>query len=744
MAESQGLLVVNQNAPQIGARTSSGDSSQISRFSALTGYADILFRHLGLIVTVAFVVTALTAIYSFKVRPVFRATARLEIESETPLIQSLTDLFRSSAPIDEETFLSTQVDVLQSDNLAWRTIQQLGLSKEPEFQEAARGVRTKVNSATALQTALTNVFKKNLIVERSKDTRMLQVHYEDFDPQVAASVANALIDNYIEYSFRLKYDATRQATAWMEQQLDDLKNKVEKSQQALVDYETRNSMINVGDKESVSEQKLADLSKDLTEAQDDRVKRQSIDNLVNADPTRVRFVAQSPLLQKLTDSEAELGTQYAEASQAYGPNFPKVKRLQAQLEEVRQLITNEQKRIVESINNDYVTARGREQLLTQAVVNQKAEVARFNELSIQHNLLKRDFESNQTLYDSLMQRMKDATISAGLRATNIHMIDRALPPTSPARPRKVRNILIGSMAGLILGFLAALGREAMDYTIKGAEEIELLTGMPTLSIIPDATSGRRLLPYGKRSEPKMLAGDRIQGTVSTTLIHHPGSAIAESYRALRTSILLSQPDRPPQILLVTSANPSEGKTCTAVNLALALAQKSGRVLLIDGDFRRPGVAKSLGIAGKPGLSEVLTGSADISEAAIPFPELPALSILPTGSHPPNPAELLSSTAMMSLIKDLRSRYTSIVIDSPPVLLITDATILASMVDGVVMVAASEITPRPALVRAYRVINLAGGKVLGAVLNKVDSRRDGYYGHYRYYYRSYYDSYYTKS
>ncbi|MBV9303093.1 MAG: polysaccharide biosynthesis tyrosine autokinase [Acidobacteriaceae bacterium] len=730
--------MVKLESPQQHAYPASASEVMMRKYTAVASYMDVLLTHIWLILSVACVVTTLVAIYSFRIQPVYRATASMEIESETPLIQSLTDLFRADSSIDDETFLSTQVDVVQSDNIAWRTIEQLGLAKEPEYAGVAREPGSKTPGMQ--HTPLVNAFKSHLMVERQRDTRMMRVHFDSIDPQLAARVANAIVENYIEYSFRLKYDATRQATAWLEQQLGDLKNKVEKSQQALVDYEVKNSMVGAGDKGGVAEQNLGDLSRDFTAAQDERVRRQSLANMVNADPSRIRYVAQSPILQKLEESEAELRTQYADASQAYGPTFPKVKRLQAQLDEARDLIAAEQKRITDSINNDYATARSREALLGEAVAKQKSEVAKMNELSIEHNLLKHDFESNQALYDSLMQRMKDATVSAGLRATNIHMIDRAFPPSEPYRPKKARNIVIGATGGLILGLLLAAIREAMDNSIKGAEEVEMLSGLPALAMVPAADVRKFLDIRGQGQIP-------IDG-VATALIHYPESALAESIRVLRTSILLSQADRSTQVLLITSPSPSEGKTSTSVNLAIALAQKSGQVLLLDSDFRRPGGARSLGLRNQPGLSEVLTGTATVDEAIVPYSELPELSVMPAGSRPTNPAELLSSPAMENLLRDLRGRFTSIVIDSPPVLLITDTTILASMVDGIIMVVQSASTTRGALVRSFRVLNLIGARVLGSVLNKVDVRRDGYYGHYNYYSylpkSKYYSNEYTKS
>lgn len=703
----------------------------MAHFSSLTNYADVLFKHRFLIAAIALLGLALSALYAFKVAPIYRATARLEIEPETRYIQSGVDGVQN-APGEEEMFLSTQVDVIQSDNVARQTVDQLQLSNEPEFKAVLDKLPASKRNPAEVEIALVSEFKKHLIVERQKDTRMLMVHYESRDPQLAAKIANSLVENYIEYSFRLKYDATRQATTWMEAQLNDLRKKVQKSQEALVDYEARNSMVNVGDKESIAEQKLADLSRDLTEAQNDRVRKQSQRDLLGADTGHVRLLADSPLLQRLHQSEADLKTQYADASQTYGPGFPKVKRLEAQLQEVESMIAREEKRTFDSVDNDFSTAAARERLLEQAVAKQKEEVSRFNELSIQHNLLKRDFESNQALYDNLLQRMKDATVAAGLRATNIHLIDPAFPPGSPDRPKKSRALIVGLAGGLVLGFLCSLLKETLDFSIAGAEELETLVGVPTLAIVPDAASVPKVLSRPRSSHPH-------KNTVSTTLLRHPESMLAEAFRALRTSVLLSRPDGAHQLVMVTSANPGEGKTCTAVNLALALAQSGGEVLLIDADFRQPRVARSLNLPNQPGLSDVLAREAVLKDALLQLPGHD-LQVLVAGSRPPNPADLLSSRTMRKLLQELRARFTSVVIDTPPVLVISDANILASQVDAVVLVAESQGTTRAAISRASKIITLAGGRILGTVLNKVDARRDGYYGHY--YYRPKYKKYYA--
>jgi len=701
---------------------------EIDAFGQLRALWDLLVKRRWLILAVAGVLTSLVAFYSFKMQPVYQATSRVDVESEVPFIQSLNDLFKTDEA--DDAFLATQVSILQSDDLAWNAIQRLGLG-------GAGKSGAKVGIPMSMQTAAVRTFQTHLHVERAKDTRMILVKYESTDPQQAAAVVNSLVQDYIEYNFRTKYDASRQATGWMEQRLDELKVKVEKSEQAMVDYERQNNIVSVGEKQTVAEARLNDLNKNLSNAQTERLSKESVSKMVEENEAQVGFIQSSSLLTSLEAKEVELKEQYSAAVSQYGPTYPKALAVQDQLKDLESLIARERKRAVENIRGEYQAAVEREKALAEAVAKQNLEVEKVNQLLIAHNLLKREFESNQTLYDSLLTHLKDANVSAGLRATNIHVIDRAVPPTTPIRPDKVRNIVFALAAGLGLGVALALTREALDNSIKSAQEIEKLTELPTLAIVPVAEMRSTFGRSAERGGHSLPAGSQgLQIPPALTVVRRPGAPVSEAYRALRTSVLLSTADRPPQVVLVTSSQPDEGKTVTALNLASTMAQKGGRVLLIDADMRRPGIAKALDLSLTEGLSGILTGAYEYDPQRLFQMEWGThLSILPGGPIPPNPAELLCSAKMESLVKRVRQDFDHIVIDSPPVLPITDPTILSGFVDGVIMVVECEVTTRAALVRACKIIEHAGGKIIGTVLNKVDSRRDGYYG-YRYYHGYY--------
>ncbi|MGE5204076.1 MAG: GumC family protein, partial [Chlamydiota bacterium] len=598
--------------------------------------------------------------------------------------------------------------------------------------------RPRESDADKRKLRLVDAFRGHLNVQLVPRTRMLLVGFESSHPALAAQVATALVNNYVDYNFREKYDATRQASGWMEEQLDELKAKVEKSQQALVEYERQNQIVNTGDKQNVLEQMLSEVSRDLTNAESERIQKESVYRQVLANRGLEAELAHSELLQKLEEKAAELRGQHTEVRSQYGPKFPRALRLEQQLAEYQGQITREQNRVLERLRNDYNAARSREELAAQAFARQKEELGKLNQLLVQHNILQREFESNQQLYQSLLQRLKDATVSAGLRSTNIHVVDSALPPTVPIRPRKALNIALGLVAGLVLGVMGAFAQEGLDRSVNSADQIESLLFAPALAVIPLDRSSRAaahgLMEKWQNRQPR----NALRGKVALTVVHRPKSVLAESYRALRTAVLLSSTPGAPKTVLVTSAHMGEGKTVTALNLAQAMAQRKGPVLIMDCDLRKGSVGGALEISAEKGVSTVLTGTHSLEEAVQQYPLQPNLWVLPCGPVPPNPAELLGSDSMAELWRELSGRYEHIIIDSPPVLLVTDATILSSLADGVILVAESGKTPRAALLRTRRILDDAGARILGVALNKLDQRRGGYYdyGYYRYGYHHY--------
>jgi capsular exopolysaccharide synthesis family protein len=693
---------------------------------SLVSYWHILVRRRWIIVTVMAVLVTLVAIASFKNKPIYRATAAVEVDSETPQVQTLNDSYQQF-PMDQD-FLRTQLQVLKTDNLAWRTVERLKLGENPSFSPSDENNNNNdPNYSEHRKMQLIRQFQGSLAVDLVPGSRIVQVSFESTDPALAANIANTLVDNYLDYNFREKYDATRQASGRMEEQLDELKAHVERSQQELVDYQRKHAIVDVSDKQSVVEQRLGELSTQLTTAQSDRIQKEALFTQVQSNPEKVASLAQNELLQKLEEQQAGLKKEYVEALSQYGPTFPKVARLQKQVDAYQSMIDVERNRVVDRLRRDYASAVARESLLTQAVSRQKGELGEFNKLLVQQNILKGDFETNQKLYERLLDHLKDATVSAGLKSTNIHLVDTALVPSYPVRPKKLLNIALALLAGLILGVSLAFAQESLDHSFKSMEEVEVLLSVPALAMVPIKRAPGRPLRQLGNGKGRLLAA--MNGNLGLEVLNHATSAVAESFRSLRTSTLLSMAMRPPQTILVSSSKAGEGKTTTAVNLALALAQQHGDVLIIDCDMRNPGVARVLSLDGKIGLSTVLTGRDTLDASLQRFSGLPNLWALTTGPMPPNPAELLSSARMAEILRELQTRFRHIVIDSPPLLVVTDATILSALADGVILVVQAGLTPRKVVVRASRMLHWAGAKTLGVVLNKVDLRFDQYYGSY---------------
>jgi succinoglycan biosynthesis transport protein ExoP len=384
------------------------------------------------------------------------------------------------------------------------------------------------------------------------------------------------------------------------------------------------------------------------------------------------------------------------------------------------------KKIVSKVRGQYSAALQRESMLREALDKQKQEANKLNESAIEYTLLKRDVDTNRQLYEGLLQKLKEAGVSAGLKSNNFRIVDSARPPTGPIEPNIPRNLLFAAVLGLASGVGLAFLLEGLDNTVRTTEQAQLISGVASLGMIPLGSKSAREGPNPKRL---VLASSKEAVELVTQV--RPQSQMAESYRALRTSLLLSSIGAPPKVIMITSALPQEGKTTTSINTAVVLAQKGVRVLLIDADLRRPSIHKTLGMGPHSGLSNVLTGSTTLEQAITPSAVLPNLFVLPSGTPPPNPAELLASANMRDLLDQLRDQYDHVVIDTPPSLSVTDAVVLSPRADAVVLVIRSAQTTKQALRRSRDVLMQVNAKVVGVLLNAVDLSSPDYYYYYEY-------------
>ncbi|MGD0183073.1 MAG: polysaccharide biosynthesis tyrosine autokinase [Terriglobales bacterium] len=708
---------------------------QVPREPHLLDYLIILRKHQWLILTFLLTVVTVVTIASFKMKPVYQAAARVEVDKEAQSMQPFPDSNGFGEYEDTEAYIETQTKILQSETLALMTIKSLDLARYPEFGGSPGSIAWQHAASAPTRPAILGAFLGRLVVKRVPNSRLIEVQFEAEDPQLAAQIVNGHLHNYVEENFRSKYDATTQASNWLSAELEELRIKVEKSEDARIAYQRENQIWQIDEKEDITSQKLGDLSKAVTEAQTDVAQKEALYRMaISGNVDALPAARNNDVVSTLLKRKSELDEQHAEALDQYGPNFPKVLRLAAQQKEVEESLANARKTMVESVEEEFNTARSHVELLQEALDKQKAEANDLAEKLVQYHILQHDAESNKQLYDGLLQKLKEAGITAGLRSSNIRVVDPALAPSSPSRPQKARNILLAILVGLVGGVGLALFREYLDNTVKSPDDIESLTGLPSLAVVPSLpglrTSHSRFSRLARQAAPQSASGPRVE------LLSYiqPKSQISEAFRALRTSLLLSQADHPPQVILVTSALPREGKTTAAVNLAVTLAQLGDRTLLMDSDLRKPGIRRALNLTiGKEmGLSSYLAGVSTLDEVIIPHPTINNLAALTTGPVPPSPADLLSSHRMREAIVELRHRFKFIVIDSPPVMAATDAVILSALTDGVLLVVRSGETPKEAFTRTRDLLAAVKCRLLGVVLNAVDSSAPDYYYSYRYY------------
>jgi capsular exopolysaccharide synthesis family protein len=642
--------------------------------------------------------------------------------------------------MDLDNYIETQSRILTSETLALQTIRNTGFGFSPDYPITSGG--DAIATGTLKNQKLppeVGAFLGSMAVRRIPNTRLLEVTFESTDPQAAARTLNAHLENYIEQNYKSRYQATTEASKFLQDELDELSVKVRRSEDARIAYERNNQiwMVDESKTSNVTTQRLVDLNKQLTDAQSDSLKKQALYEYAKAgDVDAVPEIRDNSVLQDMQKKRADLSVQYTDAVNQYGPNFPKVQRLQAQMKDLDEQMTRERKGIIAQLESDYREAKQHEELLSRALDQQKAEVALMSEKMIEFNVLKREAEANKSLYDSLQTKLKEAQISSGLRSSNIRIMDPGMVPATPARPAKTRNIALAIVVGLVGGIGLALLREYLDNTVKTPDDIETLARLPSLAVVPAFGEG-----VGSARRAGMLKGASPNGhekKIELVAQHLPKSQMSEAFRALRTALLLSQADRPPQVILVTSALPREGKTTAAANLAVTLAQLGDKTVLVDADLRKPGVGRllNLGTGKYAGLSSYLAGVSSLDLVTVPHPQIPNLAAIPTGPLPPNPADLLSSHKLSEGIAELRGKYKFIVIDSPPIMAATDAVVLSVQTDGVLLVVRSGETPKEAFTRTRDLLTSVKCHLLGVVLNAVDASAPDYYYSYRYYPYSY--------
>lgn len=628
------------------------------------------------------------------------------------------------AGLDDASKLDTEIEVLKSRSMVLRVVQTLNLNNNPDFMPLKDGKAWDL-SVPENRELFIGAMQGSLNVVRRGHTSILDISVVSTKPALASLIANTLVDAYIERTFQDNFNATARISGWLNGQLNNLKTNLEKSQSQMLSYQHDLGLVGIDPKDSVMVTTLEELNKELADAEINRMMREAqVRALKSAQPDVLDAVAiADPALQAARQQLSQLQSQYSSMAQTYGSSYPPLKALKAQIDQAgrnkAQLETAERARADRELD----VATTNEKMLRDRLTAQEQQVFGSSEKGAQLQFARSEYDANRLLYDGLQQRLQEAGIMAGLHSTSIHIVDSADPPIKPSSPRKSLNIAVGLGGGLMVGLILALTLEAFDTNLKTMTDIEQTLQLPLLAAIPSVDADS-LLPS------KFRESAVAKGSASW-------SRIAEALRGMRTSILLSSPGAPPKVLMITSTRPAEGKSSVSTLMAITFALNGSKVLLIDSDMRRPSVHLRFRIGKGLGLSSVLSGKTSYKDAITEWADLPNLHILTSGPVPPLPSELLGSRQMEDMIERLRTEYDYVLIDTPPVLAVTDASIVARLTDAAILIIRYGAIQRHVVQRCIDVLDRSGAHLLGVVINAVNFNAPEYSEYYGRKYDQYY-------
>ena len=720
----------------------------------LLDYLRVIYRRRYLAATAFTTVLVLGTVYTYTRIPIYQASVQIEIDYDSPKVVPFMQVTDSAyGGWDTQEYYQTQYQILQSRSLARRTLDSARLWKHPLLAGPAAAATQGFNPAggpssngrgpgstsdgsspsapslllvpeTRAETPVINALLAGVAVVPVRNSRLVDLKYVSTDPQFAALAANAIAKAYIEQSLEFKFLSSREASDWLGGQLTEQRKQVEASEQALQRYREQTDSVSLEDKQNITVQKLSDLNAAVTRAKTERIQKETLYKQVKAiEHDRAALdtfpaVLSNAFIQQLKGQAADLQRQRASLAEKYGEKHPEMIRLQSQIEQTDAKIQGEIAKVVQSLRSEYETAQVQENSLVTALEQQKAEAMALSRKGIDYGVLQRDANTNRQMFDALLQRAKETGVSAELKSTNIRVVDAAIVPASPISPNRLWNMTLSIFGGVVFAIGLALFFEYLDNRIKSPDEIKSQLGLAFLGLVP------------------VFEG---QNAAEDALLHRDVSApFAEAFRGIRTNVLFSSAETGRRSVVVTSTGPSEGKTLVATNLAVALAQAGQRVLLVDADMRKPRVHEVFHQPQEPGLSNVLVGNAKASQAVRPGP-VANLWLLLSGLTPPNPAELLASRRFKDFLATLEEHFDWVIVDSPPVMAVTDAAVIAHVAQGLIYVVKCDHTNKHAAANALEQLESAKAKFLGGILNQVDVQRNSYY--YARYYRKAYSSYY---
>jgi capsular exopolysaccharide synthesis family protein len=692
----------------------------------LSHYLWLINREKWKLLAFVVVVVASTIIVSSRLTPYYQAVATIDIDRMQPTSVIGQEATQRATVNDSELFLSTQVKLIQSDSVLRPVAQQM---KIPLSE--VKG--SKINSVRAQEAPVTLPY---LSVTRPPNSYLILISYRSPDPELAAEVSNAIAKSYIDHSYAIRFQASAGLSAFMTKGLDEMHAKMERSAAALAQFEKELNVIDPEQKTSIISSRLVQLTADYTTAQSDRARIEASAKLVRAGNLEgVEASIEGEQFRKLEDRLNEEQEKFDQAKTQYGPNHPEYKKAVNRVAELQRQFETLKAEIAQRVEVEYRQAVNREQLLQQNLNEAKAEFDSLGARSLEYKSLKRDADADKTVYEELTKRINEASINSGFQGSAIRLADLARPPLKPVFPRTRFNALIALLGSTLLGMGVVFLADSLDHTIRDPEQIRRELQTDVLGALPVVKSWRGHLPGsnsgkgGENSKPLLIFEDG----------RHATDAYEEAMRTLRDSILLPNLANPPRTLLMTSATPREGKTTTAVHLAVVHSQQKRRTLLIDADLRRPSVYGHLGVNNDHGLTDVVNGHADWRTLLQTPHGLPDLAVLPAGRPSRRAADGLGKTLSV-LLDDAQKDFDLIICDAPPLLGFAESLQIAALVDGIVVVALAGRTQRPALASVVGNLRRLNANVMGVVLNEVRqdlSDRYYYYGYYGKYYGKYY-------
>lgn len=690
----------------------------------LREYWDIIVKRKWTVLTLFAIVVVGVMTATFLMTRIYRASLTLQIEQQESKVFAQQGVTPNEPVYESQEFYQTQYELLKSEALAQRVIEQLNLVAAPQPEKKESGwldlfrsdeSRTKENAEREKDTGLLPALPGVLTVAPVRNSRLVRIHFDSPDPQMAARVANAIAVAFINLNLERRMEATSYAKTFLQERLQQIKVKLEDAEKELNAYTRREGIVTQDEKQqSPDSQVLEEFTTALAKAQGERIRAESLyQQAKGGDASFVAAVVDNKLIQEYKTRLAKLEGDYQEGLKTYKPGYPKMQQMETQIKELESRIASETKATIGALKANYDAALAQEHQLAAKLKESKSTVLGGQDRNFQYNLLKREVDTSRQLYDSLLQRYKEIGVAGGVGINNITVVDKAKEPKMPFKPNLMLNLMIAICVGLAGGIALALLLEHLDDTIKAPEDLEKFLGLPVLGIIPAI---------------KAVAGQEPAIAENA----NPRSAFAEAYRSLRTTLQFSTPEGMPKVLLVTSTSIGEGKSTTALSLAIHMTQAGKTVLLIDSDLRKSSLHQKLGIGNDSGLTNYLAGNSepvDVTKAT----RIPRLFLMPSGVLPPNPAELISSGKMVALLNLAAERFDQVIIDGPPVLGLADAPLLGSLAEATILVAESGGTSRQSAMTSVKRMRSTRSRLIGGVLNKVDVTRRAY-GYHGYYYQ----------